>query len=367
MEKILLDDFQTYMVPHGRTWTDSVSGQYRFNWSASGVEFTFTGTFLSALFCADNGNELEGPPPYDEKTPKRATWPIIGVFLDDMPQPIRTFQVSGPHESWLLYRSDDVQAHRFRLIKITENTKSFLGIQEFHAEGKFEQAQVPKKKRLEVVGDSITCGYGNESLDPARGFYSDEENSWMAYSMRTGAALDMETSLISVSGITAVHHDGWPAEYVMEDIYAYTDMPGQVKSGHYTRETCELWDFKAHHNDFVVINLGTNDAFATLFSPDTKDEENFAGKYLSFLKKVRGCNGPDTIIVCALGSMNYYLYDRILEAVAQYRKETEDSKVYTFKFRPMHPMDGIGASGHPSMSTHQKMAAELTDFLKTLL
>ena len=367
MEKLLLHDFQQYLVPHGRTWIDTFNNQYCFNWSASGVEFTFTGTCLSALFCADNGSELEGAPPYNENTPKRDTWPIIAVFLDNMPQPVRTFQVSGPHESWLLYRSDDVQTHRFRLMKLTENVKGFLGIREFYVEGGFEQTSVPIRKNLEIVGDSITCGYGNESLDPARGFYSDEENVWMAYSMRTGIALNLNTSLISISGITAIHHEGWPAEYVMEDIYAYTDMPGQIKSGHYTKSTCDHWDFKAHPNDVVVINLGTNDAFASLFSPDPDDEKNFAGKYLDFLRMVRGCNGPETIIVCALGSMNYYLYDRILEAVTQYCKETKDPNVYTFKFRAMHPMDGIGASGHPSMKTHQKMAAELTEFLKPLL
>lgn len=56
------------------------------------------------------------------------------------------------------------------------------------------------------------------------------------------------------------------------------------------------------------------------------------------------------------GSMDYYFYDAMNRAVDTYRAETGDNNVYTFKYCRMSPMDPIGACGHPSELTQQKMA-----------
>lgn len=49
-----------------------------------------------------------------------------------------------------------------------------------------------------------------------------------------------------------------------------------------------------------------------------------------------------------------------------YRAETGDNNVYTFKYCRMSPMDPIGACGHPSELTQQKMAKELVAFIQAL-
>ncbi len=362
MKRYSMTELQDTLVTYGRTFLEPKEDILFFNWTCSTVEFTFHGTHLNASFRADCSEEIEGAP-WDPNAPKRKTWPWVAVFLDDMPMPIRKFEVSSPNETWLLYQSLVPQTHKIRLTKLTENNKTFLGLTAFTAEGEFLPTEKKEAKKIEFVGDSITCGYGNISKERDRGFYSIEEDGWMAYGPRTARNLGLQWSCVSVSGITAVKHPGWPGDFAMNELYRYTDRVYQTKLGIIPLE----WDFRNHPSDIVVVNLGTNDNFALLFSGDPAEEEKFGKEYISFIKEIRALNGPDTQIVCALGSMSYYLFHDIDNAVADYKKESGDEKICTFRFKPMHPMDGFGAAGHPSMATHEKMSAELTEFLKQYL
>ena len=83
-------------------------------------------------------------------------------------------------------------------------------------------------------------------------------------------------------------------------------------------------------------------------------------------KEIRRLNGPETEIICALGSMNYYLYPEIEQAVRTLREQTGDRRIHSFRYRPMAPLDGYGAAGHPSGTTQRKMGQELADFIRSL-
>lgn len=345
---------------HGRSFVDEGEGILHFNWSCATVELLFHGTHLNVSLRADCGYEIEGIPT-DPNAPKRATWPWLAVFLDDMDTPVRKFEIASSDETWLLYQSSEPETHRIRLVKLTENSKTFLGIKGFTAEGELLPAEKKSAKHMEIVGDSITCGYGNLVKDPLRHFYSPDEDGYQAYGAIAARKLGYDWSCVSVSGITAVTHEGWRPGYAMEELYAYTDRIGQERLG----LAAESWDFAAHHNDVVVVNLGTNDCYATQFAPDEGDLGRFPGSYLAFLKNIRALNGPDTHIVCALGSMNYYLYHDIAETVTRYQKESGDARIHLLRFRPMHPFDGAGADGHPALETHYKMAEELSAMLRS--
>lgn len=361
MQRFTVSELSGRLVTHGRTFREPGEDILFFNWSCDTVEFVFSGTHLCVSFCADCGWEPEGLPG-DPNAPKRATWPWVAVFLDDGPVPVRKFEVASPRETWLLHQSDAPQTHRVRLVKLTENSKTFLGIAGFSAEGEFLPVEQPPAKRLEIVGDSITCGYGNLVKDPGRHFFSADEDAWQAYGPLAARKLGWNCSCVSISGITAVKHPGWMGDYAMEELYAYTDRVHQEKLG----LAPEAWDFAKTPNDAVVLNLGTNDCFGILFCPEAGELERFSDAYLSFLKEVRRLNGPDTHIVCALGTMNYYLFHDIAVAVEAHKRQTGDARVHLLRFAPIHPFDGLGADGHPSLDTHAKMAGELAAFLQTL-
>ena len=81
-----------------------------------------------------------------------------------------------------------------------------------------------------------------------------------------------------------------------------------------------------------------------------------------------GYRGKDTLIVCSLGSMDYFLYDRLKAAVEEYKADTGDERVFAFKYLPINNMsEGVGAGGHPSMKTHLRMGKELAFRLRPWL
>lgn len=361
MRRYTVSELSDRLITHGRTFVDPQEDILYFNWSCAAVEFTFRGTHLNVSLRSGCGYEFEGLPG-DPNAPKRATWPYLAVFLDDIPQPLRRFEIASPNETWLLYQSREAETHRIRIMKLTENNKTFLGIAAFTAEGEFLPTERPKKKRLEIVGDSITCGYGNLIKDPARHFYSVDEDGYLAYGPIAARALDFDWSCVSVSGITAVHHQGWQIGYAMEELYAYTDRIGQERLS----LVPEAWDFRRHSTDYVVVNLGTNDCYGIQFSPDPAELDRFPAAYRAFIGNIRRLNGPRAHIICALGSMNYYLWHDIASVMEQYKRETGDKRLHLLRFNPMHPFDGVGADGHPSLDTHQKMAHELAALLRTL-
>lgn len=100
METFVLSRLLGRLLTYGRTFVQE--DVLYFNWSGDTLECCFRGTHLNARFRADCGFELEGMPG-DTDAPKRATWPRVAIFLDDMKHPVRTFQVSSPDETWLLY------------------------------------------------------------------------------------------------------------------------------------------------------------------------------------------------------------------------------------------------------------------------
>ena len=360
MRRYSVSELSERLQIRGRSFRDEREDILYFNWSCATLDFVFRGSHLNVSLRAICGQEPEGMPG-DPNAGTRPTWPWLAVFLDDMDTPIRKFEVASPNETWLLYQSPQPETHRIRLVKLTENYKSFLGVSAFTMEGEILPAAASAARTLEVIGDSITCGYGNLVKDPARHFYSQDEDGWQAYGAVAARKLGLEWNCVSISGITAVKHQGWMMPYAMEELYAYTDRVGQERLG----LAPEKWDFAAHPKDYVVLNLGTNDCYAIQFAPG--DELTpFPGAYRAFLEEIRRLNGPRTQIICALGSMNYYLYADIAQAVADYKKESGDERVHLLRFRPMHPFDGIGADGHPSRDTHQKMGAELAALLESL-
>jgi lysophospholipase L1-like esterase len=362
-------DIQTadpLMVHHGRVLLEPQSNVLHFNWTASGVELLFCGTSLSAVFQADCGEEIEGAP-WDEAAPRRKTWPWVAVFMDDDETPSRRFEVQGNEQSWLLFQSEQPQTHRIRIVKLTENLKTFLGLCGFWAQGTL--LEYPKKQRdqptVEFVGDSITCGYGNGSTERDRPFFSAEEDGWLAHGAMAARMLGMEYRCVCISGITVARRKAFPLPYAMDELYLYTDKIQQQKNA--PQMPANRWDFRANPNDVVVINLGTNDAAAIVFSGDNTQEAAFEQDYINFLDMVRKANGPRTQIICALGSMNYYLYHNVLQAVRRYQQQTGDTKISCYKYRQMSFMDGFGASGHPSMVTQQKMAQEIATVISGFL
>lgn len=367
MKKIKIGELINTVRHLGRIWYDDRSEVLYTNWTNSGVEFIFTGKILTCEFIADYSIEAEGMP-WDENAPTRENWPCFAVLLDDEKTPCRCFIIDCHKKNELIIEFDDIETHKIIIRKLTENVKTYGGIKSFTTDGKITEPKDSYKPRIEFIGDSITCGFGVGTNEKDRMFFSTEENGLLAHGYLAASQLDMELSQVSVSGICSFHCNGLPNEFGMDELYLYTDRPMQRKLG-YEKDGRGLtkWDFKAHPVDYVVINLGTNDASNLIWVKDIEKETNlFIKSYRNLVNMVRKSYGPKTVIICALGPLIYYFYKEICDIVDEVKKETGDTNIYIYRYQMINPMDGYGALGHPSSITQEKMAKELSSFIRGL-
>ena len=226
-------------------------------------------------------------------------------------------------------------------------------------DGELLDAPALPERRIEFIGNSITCGYGNESIEMTDPFEYETENHYYTYAQLTTRNLEAMAHVVARSGIGVYRSYDGPKkgtpENVMTTEYEYTNL--------YDRS--ERWDFSRYQPQVVCINLGTND-----LSTNNYDVKLLKQAYKQFLKQVRSHN-PQAKIVYLCGSMlngkELDIAKKTLNEVVEEAHKDGDKEVYRFDFTPQNGDLYYGASWHPSLWQHQKMAAELTAYLRTLM
>lgn len=258
--------------------------------------------------------------------------------------------------------------HRVRISKRTEaqvGSASFLGFRV--RENTTLQAPDAPLRRLEFVGDSITCGYGDEvsTTDPdSFPFTSTNENALLAYGPVTAAALDADVAVVAASGRGVVRNYGGGAGATVPEFYDRT-APDTASAA---------WDFSRYTPDVVVINLGTNDFSIGL----TTDElpamrESLRQTYTDFLAHLRELY-PSAALIAAVGPMMSDSYPTGYQAWTSIRADVQeaiaarttagDSNVHYLEFATQ--TSPYGEDWHPTAATHQGMADELTALIRQL-
>lgn len=355
----------------GRTLYDADNAALFFNWTGSGFKLRFSGTRIAidVLTFADHypgeGDNL----------------PWFSVFLDGETVPCRTFSLAEGESSAVLFESAIAEEHTLRVVKRSECSKGRAGIRALLLDGTLlDLPKQERKRRIEFVGDSITCGFGNEMRAEDTLFQTELENGLASYGAITASLLDAAYQSVCVSGIPlcwARDEDyrivlPWLPDFetsarTMEGYYPYADRLHEEAAG--KKDGFTPWDFSRFVPDAVVINLGTNDAFRIRVSGnDPAETAHFQARYAALLSTLRALNGEHAWLVCTLGSMDYYLYDNIEKAAAQYSAQTGDKKVVCMKFGAIDPWgEGLGGLGHPNAKTQARMGRELAALLQTLI
>jgi lysophospholipase L1-like esterase len=207
-------------------------------------------------------------------------------------------------------------------------------------------------RRIEVLGDSITCGYGNEGADQYCNFSSDTENHYQTYAAIAARALDAELSAIAWSGKGVIFNYGDDTTEPLPSLFGRT-IPTEAND----------WGFE-WQPDAVVINLGTND-FSAEGDPS---ESEFVGAYVGLLEKIRDVY-PDARILCTvaplLSEAESALVMGYIQQAVQARVGAGDGNVARIDLHVEN--EGWGCDWHPSIATHEAMAALLESELKTAM
>ncbi len=300
-----------------------------FDWSNSGFSFAFFGTG----FCISLGRYGADIPAY------------VKIVIDGSRR--QRFAVVNGSEM-LIVEGLSEKRHRVDVLRVTEGEDPLLfdSISLFGQNAAFRNPPFNSPRRIEFVGDSITCGYGvlGNSSHPTYQTY--QQDSTYSYAYLTAEKFGADSRHISISGKGIVCN----CEGNRED----------VKTGEYcnwlTRKGGEVTD--GWQPQVVVINIGTNDSGG----PASFEEFSEAGRELVAKHRAKY---PDADIIWLYGMMNGYYCDTLKNLIKDINKN--DPKVhFVFVDNIADNPSEIGANGHPNVHASVRVSNILFKKIRAL-
>ena len=302
-------------------------------WSGSGMLFRFEGTHASVT--------LDDPSGFFTRLVDGQMLPTLATMQGEHDYEIASGLADATHTVEL-----------YRRTEASFGATRFLGI-DVGDDGTLLSPPPAKKRRMEVIGDSITCGYGDEGQEATCPFEAATENHYLTYGAISARDLDAELVTIAWSGKGIIYNYGDDTNEPMPSIYDRTLPDAQSH-----------WDFSTPPAHVVVINLGTND-----FSTDNDPSQMlFGDSYRAFLQHLRMVY-PKAGIVCLaptlLGGGDLTTAENYIAQVVDDLTGAGDDHLLmrTLEFT----QTGAGCNYHPSLSTHASMAEALTAELRSIL
>lgn len=178
MKEIRMKEALGLVKTWGRTYWDEQEGVLYSNYTCGAFELEFQGRELAVEFSAVPDTFV--PPNLAGEQPPREDWPFISVFLDGSETPRRRVQVRDG-ERVSVFRGDGEERRRVRIVKLNENFRTCLGIRAFYTDGTLLPFEKERRDVIEFIGDSITCGFGNDTQDVSHEYAAAEQDGWMTH------------------------------------------------------------------------------------------------------------------------------------------------------------------------------------------
>ncbi len=366
----------------------------RFDWSGNAMSARFEGAEVT--WGAEAASEQVFEVILDGKAQEVVLPDYTGIEPPRAPVTTRTHKVApGVHE-----------------ITVVRSSEALFGISTFlpftFAGGK-QLPSVDYARRIEFIGDSITCGYGNEGRNatcpydiPTRQVKNDKgvlvdvkipetENIYLAYGSLVARRLGAQATTLCYSGkgVALNYREEGAGEGKVEDpsgpVKADPDAKTTVPE-YYLRtlanekpdpqQVGSTWDFaKEVPPQVVVINLGTND-FARDVDQNTiadgVDLNAFREKYRAFVTLVRKLR-PKAKMFLAVPPM---LSDQFpfpnarsdfrdtLRGLVEERNVSGDGDVFFLELVEMASRYGLGCDYHPNLEVHRIMADQVVGAIR---
>jgi hypothetical protein len=208
----------------------------------------------------------------------------------------------------------------------------------------------PSAKRLEVVGDSITVGFGVECKTQGEAFSYATENNYLTYEAIAARDLGAEVLTMAWSGIGMWRDVGGGTTTQMPERYLRT--LGNEDNG-------SKWDFASYLPGAVVVLLGTND-FA-----GSDPGQPYVDAYKKFVGDVRGRYPLARLYLAHSPMLSGDRGTKLAGYVDQVKADRAaqgDQNVGIIDFKP--PAADAWGCGHPNGATHLIMAGVLEQALK---
>ena len=219
------------------------------------------------------------------------------------------------------------------------------------------QRPVLPKRKMEFIGNSITCGYGIEGNGSEKKFSYSQQNITLTYGALTAQAFGAQYMVVARSGIGIYRNNNGNVNgdrVVMPALYPFTQFG----------TTGERWDFSRYQPDVVCVNLGTNDTTNPRYI-----NSKLADAFKRFVRTLRN-HYPHAKIVLLTGTM--ISGQRLADVKAAQQAAVDDARsrgdreVYRFDFDPADGTYGYGTHRHPSARQHAHMADQLIPFIQRI-
>jgi lysophospholipase L1-like esterase len=311
----------------------------RFAWSGSTILARFTGSSI--------GIDLMGPTTYFDVSID-GTMQAAPLLLQTgtTSYPLATGLAAGPHELTVYRRNEPG-------ISTTGDT-TYLGLILDPAGGALLPPSLPSTRRIEIVGDSVTSGYGNESVGGQCPNALLSQNYDVAYGAVAARTVNADLITIAWTGKGMYRNNQGDTTLTMPILYGRT-LPDITTS---------TWDFTSWIPDAVVIYLGNND-----FGKGDPGQP-YVTTYNTFIARVR-TNYPKALIICTIGpnlSGTDLTEERAyVQGIVTAENTAGDMNVVFLEMPQPTAAEGTGCGGHPLAVTHARMGAALAALLQMKL
>ncbi|MFG0250238.1 MAG: SGNH/GDSL hydrolase family protein [Phycisphaeraceae bacterium JB051] len=312
------------------------SSDYTSSWTGSTVRCRFVGTSIAAKLITQS---------------KKISYQVI---VDG--KPTKMIMVTPQADTYILAENLPAGEHTVELFRRCE---AYFGAARL---GGFELSEGAKlltvpvaKRKVMVIGDSITCAYGSEEPNRSKGNTAENENGYMSYAAITARNLDADIMMVcwSCRGMyrnrNLEHKPGQETMPVLFDRIIPQDKNSK-------------WDINSYKPQVVIINLGTNDLYRGKEQKPALTQENYLGAYRQIVAKLKA-NYPGVQIFACIGPM---AHKPVSDWLTEY--QSEDEAIHTVIFPGYNGVnEDIGGHWHPANSKMIKMADQLTGDIKTVL
>ena len=332
----------TVLSTGGPRWVGRVDATdpnaVRFAWQGAGLVATVNGASIAVKLRTEGTSTVYFQPVIDGKMATR-------------------FKVDSGADQTVTLASGLAAA--YHVVELYRDTEGMYGLSTFlgFTSGTVKGAPAASGRLIEVVGDSISAGYGdlgsephpNWVANPACHWTADNSTWYQTYAAVAGHALNAEVSTIARSGWGMYRDSTGDTSGVLSSVYANA----------LGTDNTAVWGFVPKAS-VVVINLGTNDWGTG--DPGTPYET----AYKSFITTIRS-HYPDAWIFLTIGSMLSdpalsQVKTRLANVVAAFTA-TGDQKLATFDLGTQNMgADGsvpTGCDWHPNVADHLRMAGIL--------
>ncbi|MDP3492149.1 MAG: GDSL-type esterase/lipase family protein [Hyphomonadaceae bacterium] len=296
-------------------------GGVKLQWAASGFEARVVGKSLTATIVDEWGDN----------------W--LNIEVDGKRSAI---QLKAGTADYVIF-SGKPGVHTVRVTRRTNSQGGATQLLDVRSDGSITPTAVPKRRML-VIGDSITSGYGVEGADQHCRYSKETQNADAAYPSLVARSFAADLELVSM--------DGW-------GLYRnYMGSPPTMKQMAWQTLPTDAtpWPIGKSFPQVIIIALGAND-FA---SGDPGD--GFTADYQSLIEKLRVAHKNAHIFGVFGGILDGERYaagrTAISTTIAKLKK-AGDSRVHFIEFTLPNAPRRWGCDWHPGLDAQQRMARTL--------